>query len=60
MHGVSKKNKGKLIWTKSYEALHMFVEEVLNISNGVWSCPGGAAKQLKTEDTNLRCYEDTK
>ena len=38
----------------------MFVKEVLNISNGIWSSPGGAAKQLKTEDIDLRWYEDTK
>ena len=36
------------------------VEEVLNISNGVWSCPGGTEKQLKTEDIDLRWYDDTK
>ena len=60
IHGVSKNDKGKLIWTESYEALQMFVEEVLNITNGVWSSPGGAAKQLKTEDIDLRWYEDTK
>lgn len=49
LHGVSLNKKGKIIWTKSYEDLQMFVEEVLDLADGVWGCPGGNAKQFKSE-----------
>lgn len=59
LHGISINNKEKLLWTESFELLQTFVEEVLNLSNGVWSCPGGVAKQYKDEDIDFRWYPDT-
>ena len=47
IHDVSMSSKGKIIWTGSYEALQCFVKEVLNLSDGTWSCSGGA-KQYKS------------
>ena len=35
LHGVSLNKKGKIIWIKSYEDLQMFVEEVLDLADGV-------------------------
>ena len=40
LYGISINAKDKLIWSGSYEALQMFVEEVLNMSDDVWDCPG--------------------
>ncbi len=60
IRGISSNDKGKLMWNESYEALQKFVEEALNIPNGVWSVPGGSAKQCLTEDIDLRWYEETK
>ena len=54
LHGVSFNNKGKLIWTKSLQDLQKFVEEILNLADGGWCCPGGGAKQFKSEDIDLR------
>ena len=59
LHGVSFNNKGKLIWTKSLQDLQKFVEEILNLADGGWCCPGGGAKQFKSEDIVLRWYPDT-
>ena len=44
LHGISFNKKGKIIWTKSFEDLQMFVEEVLDLTDGDWGCPGGFAK----------------
>ena len=38
----------------------MFVEKVLDLSDGVWGRPGGIAIQFKSEDIYLRWYTDTK
>jgi outer membrane murein-binding lipoprotein Lpp len=59
LYGISINNKGKLVWTESYQLLQTFVEEVLSLSNGVWSCPGGDAKQYKAEDIDIRWYPET-
>jgi hypothetical protein len=40
--------------------LKLFVEEVLNIDNGIWICPGGEAKQFKNQDLDIRWYPTTK
>ena len=44
-------NKGKLIWTKS-------LQEILNLADGGLCCPGGGAKQFKSEYIDLRWYPD--
>ena len=59
IHDVSMNSKGKIIWTGSYEALQCFVKEVLNFSDGTWSCSGGA-KQYKSKSIDLRWYSDSK
>ena len=45
IHGIwiSINSKDRLIWNGSYKELQMFVEEVLDMSDGVWDCPGGEA-----------------
>ena len=58
IHDVSMNSKGKIIWTDSYEALQCFVKEVLNFSDGTWSCPG-SAKQYKSKSIDLRWYSDS-
>ena len=35
LHGISLSKKGKLIWIESFQDLQMFVEEVLDLSDGV-------------------------
>lgn len=59
LHGISTNNKGKLVWTKSYSELQMFVEEVLNLSDGEWGNPGGDAKQFKSEALDMRWYPES-
>lgn len=59
IHDVSMSSKGKIIWTGSYEALQCFVKEVLNLSDGTWSCSGGV-KQYKSKSIDLRWYSDSK
>ena len=59
IHHVSMNSKGKIIWTGSYEALQCFVKEVLNFSDGTWSCSWGA-KQYKSRSIDLRWYSDSK
>ena len=44
LHSLSLNNKGKLIWTASYDYLQRFVEEYLNLREGSWSSPGGDGK----------------
>ena len=59
LHGVSLNDKDKVIWTKSFQTLQQFVKEVLNLSDGVWSSPGGDAKQYKSKEIDIRWYPDT-
>ena len=40
--------------------MKLFVEEVLNIANGIWICPGSEAKQFKNKDLDIRWYPTTK
>ena len=37
----------------------MFVEEVLNLSNGDWGNPGGDAKKFKSEALYMRWYPES-
>ena len=60
LHGLSLSQKGKLIWTSSFEALQSFVREALNLSDGLWSSPGGYGKLYQGKDVALRWYSDTK
>ena len=60
MRGISTNDKGKLIRAGSLESLKLFVEEVLNIANGIWICPGGEEKQFKNKDLDIRWYPTTK
>ena len=57
---LSLSQKGKLIWTLSFEVLQSFVREALNLSNGFWSSPGGYGKLYQGKDVALRWYSDTK
>ena len=56
---VALNEKGKLIWTESFEELQLFVKETLNLTDGNWGCPGGTTKQFKSDDIDLRWYPDT-
>ena len=60
LHGLSLSQKGKLIWTSSFEVLQSFVREALNLSDGFWSSPGGYGKLYQGKDVALRWYSDTK
>ncbi|CAB3985231.1 Hypothetical predicted protein [Paramuricea clavata] len=60
LHGVSFNAKGKLVWLGTFQHLQQFVEDVLNLSNGVWDGPGGHDKRFKSEKIDLRWYPDTK
>ena len=44
IHNLSFNDKKKLIWKGSIHALKEFVEDVLNLSGGKWSSPGGDVK----------------
>ena len=59
LHGVALNEKGKLIWTESFEELQLFVKETLNLTDGNWGCPGGTTKQFKSDDIDLQWYPDT-
>ena len=54
LHGLSLSQKGKLIWTSSFEALQSFVREALNLSDGFWSSPRGYGKLYQGKDVALR------
>ena len=59
LHRISISNKGKLVWTKSFAELQMFVEEVLNLTDGDWGNPGGDAKQFKSKALDMRWYPES-
>ena len=59
LHYISINHKDKLKWAETFQESQMFVEEGLNISNGVWSSPGIDAKQPKAKDIDLRWYSDS-
>ena len=48
LHCIFINAKDNLILSGSYEALQMFVEEVLDMSDGVWDCQEGDAKRYKS------------
>ena len=52
---MSTNAKGKLIWLGTFELLQQFVEDILNLSNSIWDCPGGHDKRFKSEkiDTEM-------
>ena len=60
LHGISINAKDKLMWNGSYEELQMFVEEVLDISDGIWDCPGGDSKRYTSSNLVMRWYQDSK
>lgn len=49
MHSISVNHEGKLVWSSTCDCLKQFVEEVLNLSDGKWSSPGGDTKQYESE-----------
>ncbi len=57
--GMSFNNQGKIIWMESFQVIEMFVEQFLNITNGVCGCPGGNIKQYKADDIDLQWHPDT-
>ena len=56
LHSLSLNNKGKLIWTASYDSLQRFVEDYLNLREGSWSSPGGDSKMYETGDVSIKWY----
>ncbi|CAB4009125.1 Scavenger receptor cysteine-rich type 1 M130 [Paramuricea clavata] len=59
LHNLSTSSKGKLKWTADFEALQRFVAEVLVLSDGEWTTPGGHAKLYQNESISIRWYSDT-
>ncbi|CAB4042617.1 Hypothetical predicted protein, partial [Paramuricea clavata] len=59
LHNLSTSSKGKLKWTADFEALQRFVAEVLVLSDGEWTTPGGHAKLCQNESISIRWYSDT-
>ena len=53
LHSISVNDEGKVIWSSTYECLKQFVEEVLNLSDGKWSSPGGDTKQYESEAEDI-------
>ena len=60
LHSISTNAKGKLIWLGTFQSLQQFVEDILNLSNGIWDCPGGHDRRFKSEKIDIRWYPDTK
>jgi hypothetical protein len=59
LHNLSTSSKGKLKWAADFEALQRFVAEVLVLSDGEWTTPGGYAKLYQDESISTRWYSDT-
>ena len=59
LHHLSTSSKGQLKWTADFEALQRFVAEVLVLSDGEWTTPGGHAKLYQDESISIRWYSDT-
>ena len=59
LHSLCLNNKGKLIWTASYDSLQRFVEECLDLREGNWSSPGGGAKLYNSGGVSIRWYENS-
>ena len=49
LHSIPTNAKGKLIWLGTFQSLQQFVEDILNLSNGIWDCPGGHDRRLKAK-----------
>ena len=60
LHSLSTNAKGKLIWLGTFQSLKQFVEDILNLSNGIWDCPCGHDRRFKSEKIDIRWYPDTK
>ena len=60
LHGISINAKDKLMWNGSYEEVQMYVEEVLDISDGIWDCLGGDSKRYTSSNLVMRWYQDSK
>lgn len=54
LHSLIVNDKDKLVWSGSFDSLQQFVEEVLDLSDGKWSSPGGDAKLYESEDISIR------
>ena len=59
LHSLSLNNKGKLIWTASYDSLQRFVKEYLNLHEGRWSSPGGDGKLYEAGDVSIKWYANS-
>ena len=59
LHSLSLNNKGKLIWTASYDSLQRFVEEYLNLRERSWSSPGGDGKLYEAGDVSIKWYANS-
>ena len=53
-------NKGKILWTGSFEELQVFVEETLNLTGDNWTSPGGDAKLFQNQATAIKWYGNSK
>lgn len=60
IHSLSLNSKGKLTWLASYDSLQSFVEEVLCLSGGKWSLPGGDTKLYQNQDLSIRWHTGSK
>ena len=59
LHSLSLNNKGRLIWTASYDSLQRFVEEYLNLRERSWSSPGGDGKLYEAGDVSIKWYANS-
>ncbi|CAB3978448.1 Hypothetical predicted protein [Paramuricea clavata] len=60
LHNLSTRSKAKLKWTADFKALQRFVADVLGLSDGEWTTPGGHAKLYQNESISIRWYSNTK
>ena len=56
IHSLSFNSKGELTWLASFNSLQPFVEEVLCLSGGKWSSPGGDTKLYQNQDLSIKWY----
>ena len=60
IHSLSFNSKGELTWLASFNSLQLFVEEVLCLSGGKWSSPGGDTKLYQNQDLSIKWYTKSK
>ena len=60
IHNLCLNNKGKILWTGSFEELQVFVEETLNLTGDNWTSPGGDAKLFQNQATAIKWYGNSK